>query len=56
MGRKVRAVLGAGVALTFLTVLHVWLNIGFERLGIGGTRMNGAGAQESFKVGFLPVT
>lgn len=56
MSRRLRAVLYAVVTLTSLTVLHVWLNIGFDRLGIGGQRVNEAVAQESFKVGFLPVT
>ena len=56
MSGRVRAVLYAVVTLTALTVLHVWLNIGFDRLGIGGPRITGGGTQESFKVGFLPVT
>jgi len=56
MSKRVRAILYAVVTLTSLTVLHVWLNIGFDRLGIGGSRINEASAQESFKVGFLPVT
>ena len=56
MGKRVRAVVYAVVTLTALTVLHVWLNIGFDRLGIGGPQINEVSAQESFKVGFLPVT
>lgn len=56
MRKTVRAALYAVVTLTSLTVLHVWLNIGFDQLGIGGPRINEVGAQESFKVGFMPVT
>ncbi len=56
MGKSARAVLYTVVTLTSLTVLHVWLNVGFDRLGIGGSGINEVSAQESFKVGFLPVT
>jgi len=40
------------VLLVFLTitVLHVWLNIGFDTLGLTSQRA------ETFRVGFLPVT
>ena len=42
------------VLATFLLIslLHVWLNIGFDKLRWGGDEK----AQSSFKVGFLPVT
>lgn len=35
-----------------ISILHVWLNIGFDKLGFGGR----AGDERSFRVGFLPVT
>lgn len=40
------------VAFVSITILHVWLNIGFDRLGLRG----GENAVSSFRVGFLPVT
>jgi hypothetical protein len=42
-------VLAAFLAVTFL---HVWLNIGFDRLPFPGAAVK----KESFRVGFLPVT
>lgn len=44
----------SGVLGTFLVIaaLHVWLNIGFEKIGF-----NAANAKRgSIRVGFLPVT
>ncbi len=37
-----------------LTVLHLWLNIGFARVRLG--RSKGAGPETRFRVAFLPVT
>jgi hypothetical protein len=42
-------VLAAFLALSFL---HVWLNIGFDRLPFSGAAVK----KETFRVGFLPVT
>jgi hypothetical protein len=41
------------VTLAFMTIsiLHVWLNIGFDKLGLTTQK-----AEASFRVGFLPVT
>jgi hypothetical protein len=41
------------VLLTFLTIsiLHVGLNIGFDKLGLTSQKVD-----SSFQVGFLPVT
>lgn len=55
MGRVVvskglRLVLGVFVAFLGLSVLHVWLNIGFDKFGFGEQQA------ASFRVGFLPVT
>jgi hypothetical protein len=41
-------VLAAFIAVTFL---HVWLNIGFEKLGFVSKS-----DESSFRVGFIPVT
>lgn len=35
-----------------LSVMHTWLNIGFDRLGL----LKASESQKTFKVGFLPVT
>jgi hypothetical protein len=37
-----------------LSVFHVWQNIGFEKLGLGGLKT--ATEATRFRVGFLPVT
>ena len=41
-------VLGVYAGITFA---HLWLNVGFEHLGLTGTAK-----ADSFRVGFLPVT
>ena len=43
-----------GVLLGFAVIsfLHVWLNIGFDKLGFRSS----SGAELSHRVGFLPVT
>lgn len=46
--RIVLMILGVYVLVAFL---HVWLNIGFGKLGPAG-----ATKAETFRVGFLPVT
>ena len=38
-----------------LVVLHLWLNIGFDKLGLGSSKTI-AGETERFRVGFIPVT
>jgi hypothetical protein len=46
--------IGLSVLMSFicLTLLHVWLNIGFEKFGLISSKH----ATNSFRVGFLPVT
>ena len=39
-----------GACLT-IALLHVWLNVGFGKLGLAG-----ASEAETFRVGFIPVT
>ncbi len=52
MSKALRLVLGVFAAFLTLTILHVWLNIGFEKLNF----IAGQKSEESFRVGFLPVT
>lgn len=40
--------------LLILSFLHLWLNVGFDRLGL--TKNAGVAKMEQIKVGFLPVT
>lgn len=49
-----RAKIPLWLAGWFLAIssLHVWLNIGFDQLGLFSPDVR----QETFKVGFLPVT
>ena len=42
-------ILGAYVTIAFL---HIWLNVGFNTLGLIGANKS----EETFRVGFLPVT
>ena len=44
----------SGLLASFLclALLHVWLNIGFDKLGLGWTDDE----KNTFRVGFLPVT
>jgi hypothetical protein len=51
MSKGLRIVLVIFGAYALVTLLHVWLNIGFGKLG--PARANTA---ETFRVGFLPVT
>ncbi len=52
MSKGLRIVLGVLFTFVGLTVAHVWLNIGFDKFNFIAT----ANAEESFRVGFLPVT
>jgi len=47
--RIISAILVGYAGMAFL---HLWLNIGFERLGLG----NSEHAAQTLRVGFLPVT
>lgn len=51
MSKGLRVIAGVLLAFVCLSVLHAWLNIGFDKLGLVKTD-----ASESFRVGFLPVT
>ena len=51
MPKGFRTVLIVLLVFLTITVLHVWLNIGFDTLGLTSQK-----AETSFRVGFLPVT
>jgi len=51
MSKGLRLSLGVLAAFLCLSFLHVWLNIGFDKLGLFSDE-----SEESFRVGFLPVT
>jgi hypothetical protein len=48
-GTKITAVILG--ELLVISILHIWLNIGFDKLGLGSSS-----AKMTFRVGFLPVT
>ncbi len=52
---KHRILLAWALAIALLSVLHVWLNVGWERFGKDLRRMITNERQE-LQVGFLPVT
>ncbi len=52
MSKGTRTVLTITGVVVALGVLHVWQNVGFENLGLGGKQA----AEKKFRVGFLPVT
>jgi len=53
MSKRTKAVLTVVGVVVALGVLHLWQNVGFENLGIGGKQ---AAEEKKFRVGFLPVT
>jgi hypothetical protein len=53
MNKGLKLALGMLAGFFGLTLLHIWLNIGFERFNF----MQAGGAhKQTFRVGFLPVT
>jgi cell division protein FtsI/penicillin-binding protein 2 len=52
MSKSLRIVVGVLLAFVGLTVSHVWLNIGFDKFYFTAAK----NAEQSFRVGFLPVT
>ena len=52
MSQPLKIVLVLIAAFLGITVLHVWLNIGFDKLGL---KTHGSPASV-FRVGYLPVT
>jgi len=53
MSKGVKAILSVVGVFVVLGFLHIWQNVGFENLGIGGKE---AAEGKKFRVGFLPVT
>jgi hypothetical protein len=51
MSKGIRIVLIVLLAFLSISILHVWLNVGFDKLGFTRTAQ-----AETFRVGFLPVT
>jgi hypothetical protein len=52
MSKGLRVVLAVLAGFLCISLLHVWLNIGFEKLAIVGTKRGSS----SLRVGYLPVT
>lgn len=52
MSKNFRIVALVLVAYLVVVFLHLWLNIGWQKLGL----FTSADRTESFRVGFLPVT
>jgi hypothetical protein len=52
MSKGWRIILAVLLAFMAISFLHVWLNIGFEKLGL----FRSSEQEASFRVGFLPVT
>ena len=52
MSKGFRLMLSVFVAFLCLSILHIWLNIGFQKLNFIGRQQT----KSSLRVGFLPVT
>ena len=52
MSKGLKIILTVIAIFIGISILHVWLNIGFDKLGFGKR----AEDEASFRVGFLPVT
>lgn len=52
---KLRIVLGSIVWTLLVTCLHLWANVGFDRVGASVRQLMGI-ERSSLRVGFLPVT
>lgn len=53
MSKGTKTVLITFGVVVGLGILHIWQNVGFENLGLGGEK---AAEEKKFRVGFLPVT
>jgi hypothetical protein len=52
MTKNSKLIGGVLLAFAIISLLHLWLNIGFDKLGFGSSER----AENSLRVGFLPVT
>ncbi|HSS48298.1 MAG TPA: hypothetical protein VLX28_05070 [Thermoanaerobaculia bacterium] len=51
-----KVVLGTLLATAVLTLMHAWLNLGFDPLRFVGLKKKAVVEEARFRVGFLPVT
>lgn len=56
MSKLSKVILGAVGVWIVLTVLHLYLNLGVDLSSLMGPKPGKEGAEERFRVGFLPVT
>lgn len=54
MSKRLKVSLTVVLVVAGLGFLHLWQNVGFENIGIGGNKQ--LVEESSFRVGFLPVT
>ena len=52
MSKGLKIILLILIAYVGIALLHVWLNVGFDKLNLAGAEK----ADNTFRVGFLPVT
>jgi hypothetical protein len=52
MSKMSKLICGVLLAFSAITVLHVYLNIGFDKLRLGSSKQE----VDALRVGFLPVT
>ena len=55
MSKWNKIVSGVFAAFLLVTFLHVWLNIGFDKIPLANF-LYGSPKEATFRVGFLPVT
>ena len=51
-----KVVMGTLLATAVLTLMHAWLNLGFDPLRFVGLKKKAVAEEARFRVGFLPVT
>jgi hypothetical protein len=56
MSKLTKIALGSVGFWLGLTILHAWLNLGFEPASLLGTQKKEVAEEARFRVGFLPVT
>jgi len=52
MSKGVKIIVSLLTTYAALAFLHIWLNVGFDKLAVGGSSQ----AESPRRVGFLPVT
>ena len=56
MSKLTKIAIGSVAFWLGLTLLHAWLNLGFEPASLFGMKKKGVAEEARFRVGFLPVT